>query len=100
MEQGTKEDYELMGNLYDEDLKNNRVKRILNLMNSLKGVKNGGKIDLYEHSLQVIIGIYIWSYLQCRLHLVHLVMELTKRWLFVPSYMILENFLAHKIMEK
>ena len=53
MKDGSEEDYEFMGLWYDLDLQKNMVNRVLNLLQPLKGVKNGGKIDLYDHSLQV-----------------------------------------------
>mmetsp|Transcript_9059 Transcript_9059/g.37362 ORF Transcript_9059/g.37362 Transcript_9059/m.37362 type:complete len:611 (+) Transcript_9059:51-1883(+) len=48
------EDVELMGRLYAEDQVNNRVQRVLGMLNAQRGLhtKLGATVDLYQHGLQ------------------------------------------------
>jgi hypothetical protein len=105
MNDGTEADYKLMGKLYDLDMKRNLLCRVLSLLDPLKGVKNGAKIDLYEHSLQVI-PLSKWFIhatpllLQYRQQQEHMTTTVMMRQLYVRCFTMLVNLLYHKIMAR
>jgi len=52
MDQGTKEDYEFLGPLFDEHVGGQLIESLVKLLKSMEGPKLGYQIDRYEHSLQ------------------------------------------------
>ena len=52
MKDGSRDDYQMLGSLYDEHARSELVENLLNLLSVLKGPKLGYQIDRYEHSLQ------------------------------------------------
>lgn len=52
MEDGTREDYEFLGPLFDEHARAEHVSNLVRLLKAMEGPKLGYQIDRYEHSLQ------------------------------------------------
>ncbi|HMB78398.1 MAG TPA: HD domain-containing protein [Kiloniellaceae bacterium] len=52
MDEGTEEDYALVGRLYREHVQETLLDNVLNLLRQMQGPKLGYKIDRYQHSLQ------------------------------------------------
>jgi predicted HD phosphohydrolase len=52
MDEGTQEEYALVGRLRDEHVRETMVDNVLALLRQMRGPKIGYKIDRYEHSLQ------------------------------------------------
>ena len=52
MDEGTVEEYALVGRLSKQHVEQTLVDNVLNLLSQMQGPKHGYKIDRYEHSLQ------------------------------------------------
>lgn len=52
MKDGTRADYEMLSERFDEHVQGELVKNLLSLLSAMKGPKLGYQVDRYEHSLQ------------------------------------------------
>ncbi len=52
MEDGTKEEYEFLGPIFEEHGRGHLVDNLVGMLTALKGPKLGYQVDRYEHSLQ------------------------------------------------